>query len=181
MPQDNDLKIMSNDSTAKAQEWEIHPAGFLDQTEIQPEPILPVHFHETDKIDFRDIRHRKLYIHHTIYGADAATAGNYGVFWIAPFECTITEIREVHQTAGTDAGAVSLQIEKLTGTQALDAGVALLVTAFDLKGTANTVNTGTLTATEANRLLARGNRLAMDDAGTLTSCANVSVVIEITF
>jgi len=142
---------------------------------------IPEHFHDTDKIDFRDIRNRKLYIHHTIYGADAATAGNYGVFWIAPFECTITEIREVHQTAGTDVGAVSLQIEKLTGTQALDAGVACLTTAFDLKGTANTVNTGTLTATPADLRLVRGNRLACDDAGALTSVANVTVVIEITF
>jgi len=155
---------------------DIMSTGFLDQKG----PVLQEHFHTTDKIDFRDISNRKVYIHHTIYGIDAATAGNYGVFWIAPFECTVTEIREVHQTAGTDAGAVSLQIEKLTGTQALDAGVALLSTAFDLKGTANTINTGTITATLADPRMVRGNRLAMDDAGALTSVANVTVVIEIT-
>ena len=82
------------------------------------------HFHTTDKIDFRDLLKKKLYIHHTIYGVDAATAGNYGVFWIAPFACVVSEIREVHQTAGSSADA-ALTIEKLTGTQALDAGVAL--------------------------------------------------------
>ena len=142
--------------------------------------VLPEHFHETDQIDWRFLRGRKIYIHHTIYGADAATAGNYGVFWIVPFECTITEIREVHQTAGTDAGAVSLQIEKLTGTQALDAGVATLATAFNLKGTIDTISTGTLTATVADKRLVRGDRLAMDDSGTLASVANVTVIIEIT-
>ena len=173
--QHNDLQF-----NKKTEGLEISPVGFLQQNEIK-DTITPEHFHTTDRVDFRDIFKKKLYIHHTIYGADAATAGNYGVFWIVPFECTITEIREAHQTAGTDVGAVSLQIEKLTGTQALDAGVACLATAFDLKGTANTVNTGTLTATPADVRLVRGNRLAMDDAGTPTSVANVTVIIEITF
>lgn len=156
---------------------EIKPKGFLEQ---QLSPVLfPKHFHETDKIDFRSISKKKFYIHHTIYGTDAATATNYGVFWIAPFDCTITEVREAHQTAGTDAGAVSLNIEKLTGTQALDAGVATLATAFNLKGTINVVNTGSLTTTLADLRLSRGDRLAMDDAGTLTAVANVTVIIEI--
>lgn len=158
---------------------EIKPVGFLEQ-DNKPEQVLPEHFHETDRIDWRFLRGRKVYIHHTIYGADAATAGNYGVFWIAPFECVVSEIREVHQTAGTDTGAVTLQIEKLTGTQALDGGVELLAEAFDLKGTANTVNTGTLTTTLADRNLNRGDRLAMKDSGVLTSVNNVTVIIEVT-
>lgn len=140
--------------------------------------ILPEHFHTTDRIDFRDIFKKKLYVHHTIVGTAAATAGNYGVFWIAPFECTVNSVREVHQTASTSG---TLQIEKLTGTQALDNGVNVLSATISLSATADTVVTGTLTATEANRVLAIGNRLAMKDAGTLTSGANVTVVIEITF
>ena len=163
----------------KENEIEVKPMGFLDSLgEVQPQ-ILPEHFHITDKIDFRDIFKKKLYIHHTIYGADAATAGNYGVFWIAPFACVVSEIREVHQTAGSSADA-ALTIEKLTGTQALDAGVALN-TAIELDGTANTVVTPALTTTVADLRLERGDRLAMDDAGTLTAVANVTVVIEITF
>lgn len=153
------------------------------EDEIEQPFILPEHFHTTDKIDFRDLSKRKLYIHHTIYGNDARTQANYGVFWIAPFECTITEIREVHQTAEATAATAELQIEKLTGTQALDAGVACLSTAFNLKGTANTVNTGTLTTTLANLRLSRGNRLAMDDnfSAAGTELVNVTVIIEITF
>ena len=148
-------------------------------------PPDKLHFHTTDRIEFRDLLKRKLYIHHTIYGLDAATATNYGVFWIVPFECVITEVREVHQTLGTDSSAVTLQIEKLTGTQALDSGVACLSTAINLKGTINTVVTpgldNTIDASGPRLSLVRGDRLAMDDAGTLTAVANVTVVIEITF
>ena len=174
-PMPNHIQFREDDGSEP--DLELQPK---DEEIIAPKE-LPEHFHTTDKIEFRDLSKKKLYIHHTIVGTAAATATNYGVFWIAPFECTVVEIREVHQTAGNDAGAVSLQIEKLTGTQALDAGVACLATAFDLKGTANTVNTGTLTATLADLRLVRGNRLAMDDAGTLTAVANVTVIIEITF
>jgi len=160
---------------------ELKPTGFVEP-ERKEEVILPEHFHETDKIDFRFIRERKLYIHHTIYGLDAATNTNYGVFWIAPFNCTVTGVTEVHQTLGTDGSAVTLQIEKLTGTEALDAGVATLTsTGFDLKATINTIQTGTLTATLADRRLVKDDRLAMDDNGTLTAVANVTIIVEITF
>ncbi len=148
--------------------------------EKRPE-VIPEHFHESDRIDYRFIRNRKLYIHHTIYGADAAVAANYGVFWIAPFECTVTEVREVHQILGTDASAVTLNIEKLTGTQALDNGVDVLASTIDLKGTINSVVEGALTTVVADKRLTRGDRLAMNDTGTLTALVNVTVIIEITF
>lgn len=160
-------------------ELDIKPTGFLEpipDLTLYPQ-ILPEHFHEADRIDFRFLRNRKLYIHHTIYGADAATAGNYGVFWIAPFECTVTEVREVHQTASTSG---TLQIEKLTGTQALGGGVNVLNATISLSATADTVVTGTLSTVPADIRLVRGNRLAMEVAGTLTSGVNVTVVIEIT-
>jgi len=173
----HDLKFEEEKETEE--ELVIRPVGFLEQEEIQQPLIIPEHFHEADKIDFRDIRKRKLYIHHTIYGADAASTGNYGVFWIAPFECTVTEIREVHETAGTVATA-ALQIEKLTGTQ-LNAGGVTLNTAIELDGTARTVVTATLTTTQADLVLQRGNRLTMLDAGTLTDVNNVTVIVEITF
>ena len=107
------------------------------------------------------------------------TFNGFGVFFIVPFTCIVTQIREVHQTLGTDTGAVTLTIEKLTGTQALDAGVSTMSGSFNLKGTINTVLTATLTGTLANRNLAIGNRLAMNDAGTLTAVANVTVFIEL--
>ena len=148
---------------------------------ILKDPVLPDHTHngfDSNSINFLDIRRRRIWIPWTIPGTSAATAANYGVFWIAPFACTLVEFREVHQTAGTDAGAVTLQLEKLTGTQALDAGVTMLNATLSLKATINSVQTATLTNTFANRNLARGDRLALLDAGTLTAVANVTVVAE---
>lgn len=112
-------------------------------------------------------------------GVLAATASHYGVFFTAPFPCEIVRVSIVHSTAGSDAGSVSLQLEKLTGTQALDAGVAVLAAGYDLKGTANTVAFPALTTTKANRILEKGNRLALDDAGTLTAVAGVQVTVEL--
>lgn len=145
---------------------------------------LPTHYHngfDSNQVNFADLYQRKIWVHHTIVGTAAATATNYGVFLIVPIACLVTKIQEVHMTLGTDAGAVSLNIEKLTGTQALDAGSALLSTAFDLKASVNVVRTGTLTTTSSVRSLARGDRLAMDDAGTLTSVYNVTVSVELQF
>ncbi len=113
-------------------------------------------------------------------GTNAATATNYGIFFIAPFACEIVSVREVHTAAGTDTGAVTLDVEKLTGAQALDAGVAVLgATKIDLKGAANTVQAPALTATTANKQLAVGDMLALKDTGALTAVAGVTVTVEL--
>lgn len=149
---------------------------------MQKDPILPDHFHnryDASPINFIDIYQKKVWVHHTIQGTAAATAANYGVFYIVPAACYITKFQEVHQTAGSDAGAVTVSLEKLTGTTALDSGTDVLSTALSLKATANTVQTGTLTSTLGARTLAAGNRLALKDTGTLTAVANVTVLIEL--
>ncbi len=146
-------------------------------------PNMPDHRHngfDVSRVYWSDLVTRKFLIHHTLEGAQAATAANYGVFWIAPFACYVSEFREVHQTAGSDGSAVTVTLEKLTGVQAPDAGTAMLTTALSLKATANTVQTGVLTPTTANVNLVRGDRLALKDAGTLTAVSNVTTVTEIT-
>ena len=143
---------------------------------------IPDHQHtglDASKVVFSSIDKRRVWINHTIAGTAAATAANYGVFWIAPFACNLISFKEVHQTAGGDAGAVTVTLEKLTGTQALDAGVVMLSAALSLKAIADTVQTGVLTNTFTDRNLAIGNRLALKDSGTLTSVANVSVILEL--
>lgn len=110
----------------------------------------------------------------------AATAANYGVFFIAPFACEVVSVRENHTTAGTDAGAVTLDIEKLTGTQVSGAGVSVLgATKINLKGTAETVQAPALTATAANKQLAVGDKLNLLDTGVLTAVAGVTVTVEL--
>ncbi len=109
-------------------------------------------------------------------GTSAATAANYGIFFTANKTLRVIEVTEIHTTLGTDAGAVTLQLEKLTGTTALDSGTTLLSTAFNLKGTINTVQYGTLVLT-GDVILARGDRLALKDAGTLTAVAGMSLTV----
>jgi len=149
---------------------------------LEINPILKDHRHnrfDSYPVDFSDIDNKKLYVHHTIYGADAATGANYGVFYIVPVACVITAFQEVHQTAGSDGGAVTLQLEKLSGTTAPDSGDVVLSTALSLKATANTVQNGVLTLTLAYRSLKAGDRLCLKDVGTLTSVSNVTVKVEL--
>lgn len=107
---------------------------------------------------------------------DAATAANYGAFFVADKTYIVNAVTEVHGTAGSDAGAVTLQIERLQGTEAPDSGDVLLSTALNLKGTANTVQYGTLITTNF-LILGRGDRLCLKDAGVLTAVADVVVTI----
>lgn len=117
----------------------------------------------------------------TLDGAAAATAANYGKFFIAPRACVVKRITEVHTTAGNDADAVTLNVERLQGTEVSGAGDALLSAAFDLKGTAETVQVGTLTTTTAHLALAAGDRLNLVDTGTLTTLAGVCVTVELEY
>lgn len=152
-------------------------------------------FHEhtgtdNNSIMFDNLKQKKLYISHFI--ADGTDAANYGVIFTAPFDCVVSYVSEVHQTAGTNGGAVTLQLEKLTGTQALDAGGEILSPAIDLKATANTVTvypdsfTSTtfsqdITSNKKHYTLKKGDRLALKDAGTLTDVAGINVVIGLTY
>lgn len=112
-------------------------------------------------------------------GATAATAANYGVFFVAPRTCVVKDIYEIHETAGTAVGAVTVQLERLQETEAPGNGDELLSSAISLKGAANTAVRGILTK-NYNISLKPGDRLALKDVGTLTSVAGlcVTVVIE---
>lgn len=134
---------------------------------------------DSTKIDFGDIDRKKLFVYHTIFGTQAATAGNYGVFYIVPAPCVLIGFHEVHQTAGTDGGTVSVTLEKLTGTQAPDGGAVMLNAALSLKATINSIQDGVLTSTLSNRTLAMNDRLCLKDAGALTTVANVTVLVEL--
>ncbi len=104
-------------------------------------------------------------------------------FFIADRAYQVTAISEVHSAAGTNGSAVNLQVTKDVTTDAPGAGTDLLTNntnaGFDLKGTANTVQAGTLTATTASLQLAAGDRLSLDFAGTLTTLAGVTVTVTL--
>jgi len=145
-------------------------------------PTLVDHFHDgfdTSKVSYENVVDKKIYVHHTVQGTGAATAANYGVFYIVPVACTISVVQEVHQTAGTNGGAVTVGLEKLTGTTAAGSGDDVLENELSLKSTINTTQTGTLSSTFINRSLVAGDRLALKDTGTLTDVAGVTVMVEL--
>lgn len=110
-------------------------------------------------------------------GTSAATAGNYTHFFIADSGYLILNVEEVHAVAGSDGSAVTCQLEKLTGTTAPGSGTSLLVTAFNLKGTANTVQYGNFSGSGGRNTLIRGDRLALKRSGTLTAVDSVAVTV----
>lgn len=98
-------------------------------------------------------------------------------FFVAPVACEVVSIQEVHGTKGSDGSAVTLQVERLQGTEAPGGnGDALLSAAISLKGDNNTVQTGTLVTTSVVELAA-GNRLGIDITGTTTAVADVVVTV----
>jgi len=102
--------------------------------------------------------------------------------FIAQRPCKLIMASEVHSTAGTDGGAVNLQLTHDRGTDAPGAGTDLVSlnanAGFNLKGTANTVQVATFISSGI-LYIARGERISLDFAGTLTSLAGV--VVTLTF
>ncbi len=99
-------------------------------------------------------------------------------FFTAPVKCEVVAVREVHATAGDDAGAVTGTIRRCQGTEAATAGDDLLgTTKINLKGTALTEQTPALTGTSANLVLEAGDRLSLDVTGTTTTLAGVIVTV----
>lgn len=144
---------------------------------------IPAHSHtgtDSNRVDFSDVENRFFLIPAVLNGALPATAANYGVVFIAPFPCILEGVKESHQTAGTNAGAVTVSIEKLVDGEALDSGVEL-ITPIDLKGTTDTVVDGVLTQSNSYLNLATGDRLALKDAGTLTSVAGLCIILKIKY
>lgn len=111
-----------------------------------------------------------------LYGTAPTTAGNYDIFFIADRPYEIMQVSEIHRVKGTGAGSVTLNVEKLTGTTALDSGSNVCVSAFDLKG--NNYTRVTKTGVDLqNRILSVGDHLALKDSGTLTSVAGLCVSV----
>lgn len=108
---------------------------------------------------------------------DGATTANYDHFFTANVSCEVIQAYETHRVKGTDAGAVTLTIEKLNSTEALDAGDEVLATTFNLKGDNNTVQRVKATTTELSRVLNPGDRLALKDSGTPTAVAGVQITV----
>lgn len=111
------------------------------------------------------------------YAPSGTPAATDVAFFIATRAYLVVSVSEVHSTAA--GGASNIQLVKDTGTAAPGTGTDLLTNntnaGFDLNGTANTVQTGTLTATIATKSLAAGDRLSVDYANAIQSSAGVVI------
>lgn len=100
-------------------------------------------------------------------------------FFLASRSYKVFGVRLIQDVAGSDGGAVTLMLEKLTGTTAPGSGTSLMTVAFDLKATARTPQTGALVASAASLTLAAGNRLGLNLTGTPTAVAGVLVEVDL--
>lgn len=108
----------------------------------------------------------------------ASTIANKVIF-VAPVKCVVTAFKEVHGTAGNHASAVTGSIERLQGTEASSEGDNLCTSEVNLKGTADTVQSGTLTTTVTTKTLAAGDRLGFLLTGDSQTLATMIVTVHL--
>jgi len=130
---------------------------------------------KSNTVNATDVRKKDgFYVTRVLKNTDAATAANYGLFFIARHPMEIMRVSIVYATASTSG---TLQLERLQGTEAKAAGDTLLGSTFDMSATANTVQTKEGSDLTASRQLKEGDRLALIDGGTLTNQNDLVVTI----
>ena len=134
--------------------------------------------HSHKGYDKSKILEKIFFVTAVLKGTEPATTTNYGKFFIAPVSCTVLEIKEIHGTIGSDGSAVTLSVERLQGTEALDAGDNLMSGTFNLKATKDTVQTATLIGTNVVNLKV-DDRLALVNTGTPTAVADLVVIVKL--
>lgn len=107
----------------------------------------------------------------------AQTAANFGPMFTAPFPCVLVAVKERHAVAGSDGAAVTLDVEKIPSATAKGSGTTMLNATLSLKATADTVQSGVLTPTLANRELAINDSIGIKTSGTLTALKDVTVTL----
>jgi hypothetical protein len=107
-------------------------------------------------------------------------------FFIATRPMLITSISEIHSTAETASGTATLAVFKDTGAStAPGGGATTMVGTFNLKGTANTLQTATLLApnaagaSAAGIVLNTGDRLSIVVGGTAVLSAEAGVTVSV--
>ena len=99
--------------------------------------------------------------------------------WISDGTYEVLGAFEVHAVAGNDAAAVTLNITKDTSGVVPGAGVNVLSSTFDMKATANTVQTLGPSTTPSAISIVAGDRLSLNFTGTLTTLSGVVVELRL--
>jgi hypothetical protein len=109
-------------------------------------------------------------------GEYSATSIDKTTFFIAPRAARVVGCRLRVTVAGSDGGAVTAVIRKVPSGTAIASGTALMSDTFNLKGTADTNQSGTLSTTAGVLDVAAGQALAIDFTGTLTAATGAFTV-----
>lgn len=114
---------------------------------------------------------------HNLVGTSAATSGNYDVF--VPAFSTGVEILEVSVRFSAASSSGTLQINRVPDGTAAASGSAILATTISTAGATNTTVTRTAFNAELTneRVINRGDGLAIVSSGTLTGLQNLSIAI----
>ena len=129
-------------------------------------------------IEYKDIQNKDgFYFTVSLGGVLAQTAANFGFVFTARHPLEILRICEIHETAGTDAGAVTLDVVKCTSGTAISSGTSILAATFNLKSTANTPINKEGLSLNSYRRLKENESLALKTTGTLTALAGVCITI----
>lgn len=107
-----------------------------------------------------------------------AAAADYDGNIPIPDAAVLVSVTERHQTAGNDAGAVTLMVKKTPSGTAKAAGTDCLSAGINLKATADTNQSGTLHGTPANYTFAAGDAVSLVLTGTPTAVDGVSVACK---
>lgn len=110
----------------------------------------------------------------------AQAAANFTTpFFIAESAYEVVDVKERHEQAGNDAGAVTLMLKKVPSGTAPASGTNTLSAGINLKATADTNQSGSLSATTANKQLAVGDALSLVSTGVLTNLLGVTVTVTL--
>lgn len=91
------------------------------------------------------------------------------VFFVANRAVRVNSIMARPTVAGADVSAVTAIIRKVPSGTAITGGTALHSGTFNLKGTADTNQSLTVSTTASDLMLAQGDAIAVDFTGILTS------------
>jgi len=118
--------------------------------------------------------HRDTYV---IQDYQASTIADK-VIGICPVKSELVVVKEVHGTAGNDSEAVTLSIERLQSTETSGNGDQVVAATINLKGTADTVQSGTIVKTSNIHIFEAGDRVGINVTGTTTTLATMNVVCQ---
>lgn len=147
---------------------ETNPAAVASITQVVGRAI-------TTSLIFVDTQIPHYEVSTSLVGTAPATTTNYDNFYVPNLPVRLVGVREAHRTAGTDGGAVSIDLEKLTSGTAAGSGTGMLSAVLSLKTTAATPQFGSPSTTAATARLKPGDRVSLLLAGTPTAVAGVAV------